>query len=271
MAIERVVPISENGIELYVSGKGDKTGMSQRGLARLCGINESSLRELLGDRGRLAKISGETIPTEDLYCAVSSSQQAKVIDSKYCGQIIYYYALESPNKNAIAAHSLKQFAKIGIDKWIKESVGFIETNGIADQRVYDLLAVMVSDIKEMKADLASTSGYRAARIEIPGLRLWMESLTEDDKNQLALPSGEEEPLYTLTEWADIDQDGFILSKNQKHALANLVSATYKAMALEMPPKVSRKNAKGYKLAAVQGYPAKHFNLIRMCFTKLILK
>jgi hypothetical protein len=271
MAIERVNPISNDGIELYVSEKGDESGASQTGLARLCGIDESTLRRLLSDRHKMALILGEDIPTEDLYLGITSNQQAKIIKSKYCTKIIQYYAFTAKNKTETAAYSLGKFADIGFHTWVKESVGYIETHGNIDQRLYDLLAVMSDDIKTMKADLASTSGYRAARIELPGLREWMESLTDHDRDQLALPAAEGERLFTLVEWAEFDQDGMILAKNQKHSLANLVSATYKTMALDMPQKVVRLNEKGYKLAPVQAYPQRHFTLIRMCFAKLVNK
>lgn len=269
--IERVEPTNVNDIELYVSKDGLQSGMSQSGLARLCGISEAALRKCLGDRTKLATICSKPAAPDDLYLVLSSTQQAKVIDSQYASKVVEHYAFDSSNKTRIALFSFRRFASLGMDTWIKQSVGYIETHGQIDQRLYDLLAVMGGDIKAMKADLASTSGYRAARVTLPGLKEWMESLSDRDLNQLALPTNAGEQLFTLVEWASADQDGLVLSKGQKHALANLVSSTYKAMSLEMPEKVSRHNEKGYKLAAVQAYPCRHFALIRMCFSRIILK
>jgi hypothetical protein len=271
MAIERVAPNLSNGIELYVSNETGKSGTSQSGLARLCGISEMAMRKTLSDRTKIALILGKDILTADLYLELSSDQQARIIKAEYAAEIIAYYAHQAVNKTEIAKYSLRKFASIGIDRWIKESVGYVETHGNADQRLFDLLAVMGSDIKEMKADLASTSGYRAARIELPGLREWMEALDHSDKEQFSLPTKDDEPLFTLNEWADVDQNGMVLDRKQKHALANIVSSTYKMMALDMPQKVTRLNDKGQKLPAVQAYPERHFVLIRMCFAKLVNK
>lgn len=269
MTIERVKPNSDSGIELYVSGDGSMTGVSQYGLSRLCGISEAAIRAVLSDRTKMTIILGKDIPTADLFHKLGSDNQAKIVKHEYASKVVLYYATIAKNKTEIALYSLGKFLEIGMDKWIKESVGYIETHGNADQRLFDLLAVMGSDIKEMKADLASTSGYRSARITLPGLKEWMESLEELDKQQLALPSFEVTELFTLNEWAESDQNGMILSRHQKHALANIVSSTYKMMALDMPEKVVRRNDKGHKMMPVQAYPKQHFPLIRMCFAKLI--
>lgn len=269
MKIEIVKPNSESGIELYVSNDGTQSGVSQIGLARLCGITEAPLRRTLNDNTKMAHILGKQIPTADLSLVLTSEHNAKIIKHQYASKIIFYYAITAINKTKEAQYSLAKFLEIGMDKWIKESLGYVEQHGNADQRLFDLLAVMGSDIKEMKADLASTSGYRAARISLPGLREWMEALDESDRKQLALPPAGGEQLFTLNEWADVDQDGMSLDRKQKHGLANILSSTYKMMALEMPEKVVRYNEKGYKLAPVQAYPERHFVLIRMCFAKLI--
>lgn len=269
MSIERVKPNSDSGIELYVSNDGSQSGVSQLGLARLCGITEPPMRNTLSDRSKMAIILGKDIPTADLYHFLTGDNQAKVIKHEIASKVVFYYAFNAKGKTEIAKYSLGKFLEIGMDKWIKDSLGYIETHGNADQRLFDLLAVMGSDIKEMKADLAGTAGYRAARITLPGLREWMEALDESDRKQLAFPPAGGEQLFTLNEWADVDQDGMILDRKQKHSLANILSSTYKMMALEMPEKVIRYNEKGYKLAPVQAYPERHFVLIRMCFAKLI--
>lgn len=264
--IERVEPQNVNGIEMYVSSSGE-SGVSQTGLARLCGISEMAIRKLLSDRTKTALIQEKDMPTADLYLDLGSNHQAKLIKSEYASKFVAYYAIRSKNKTTIALFSLEKFATRGMDNWIKDCVGYVEQHGNADSKLFDLLAIMGQDIKEMKADLASTSGYRAARITLPGLKEWMESLSKDDKDQLALPGTATESLFTLTEWAL--EEGYVLTKSQKHALANIVSSTYKLMALELPEKVTRLNDKGQKKMPVQAYPARHFVLLRMCFTKLI--
>lgn len=264
--IERVQSNSDSGIELYVSSKGE-SGVSQRGLARLCGKDESTIRRLLSDRPKMALILGKDILEADLHCGMTSDQQAKVIKSEYAYKIISYYAFKAVRQTEEARFSLEKFGSLGIDGWIKDTVGYVEAHGNADSRLFDLLAIMGQDIKEMKADLASTAGYRAARITLPGLKEWMESLKDEDRDQLSIAPSGGEKLFTLTEWAD--EVGYCLTKSQKHALANIVSSTYKTMALEMPQKVVRLNEKGHKKMPVQAYPKRHFVLLGMCYTKLI--
>jgi hypothetical protein len=276
--IERVIPISQDGVELYVSHDGTQCGCSQTGLARLCGMSRAAIQKVLSDSKTLTRILGssvsenlETLTEAELsaatYLEISSNQHAKIIRSEVVAKIISYYAFKALNKNETAQFSLEKFASIGIDTWIKKTVGYIETHGNTESKLFEMLAIMGQDIKEMKADLASTSGYRAARITLPGLKEWMEALDQTDKEQLALPSRDEELLFTLSEWADLTNQA--LTKSQKHALANIISSTYKLMALEMPQKVNRHNEKGYRLAAVQAYPERHFTLIQMCFSKLV--
>ena len=263
--IEKVAPQIIDGIEMYVSSNG-QSGLSQLAIAKLCGIPETTTRRVLSDRQKMALILGKDIPTADLYLAITSNNQAKVVKSEIASEINAYYAINSPNKTQEALFSLKKFASRGMDGWIKDCVQYVEEQGNADSKLFDLLAVMGQDIKEMKADLASTSGYRAARITMPGLKEWLESLDDTDKKQLALKPAEEE-LFTLTEWADVS--GNVMTKSQKHALANIVSSTYKLMALELPPKVTRLNNTGSKKMPVQAYPERHFVLIGMCWAKLI--
>lgn len=161
--IEKVAPQIIDGIEMYVSSSG-QSGVSQSALAKLCGIAEAPLRRLLSDRPKMALILEKDMPTADLYLDLTSNNQAKIIKSEVASEIIAYYAISAVNKTEISLYSLKKFASRGMDNWIKDCVRYVEAQGNAESKLFDLLAVMGADIKEMKADLASTSGYRAARI-----------------------------------------------------------------------------------------------------------
>jgi hypothetical protein len=275
--IEIVAPVTVDGIEFYVSADGEKCGVSQVGLSRLCGVSETPMRNLLTSLKVSSVRSSSTqnllkdLQGKDLYLALGSNQQAKVIDAKVAARLIRYYAFEATNQTDIAKYSLGKFAEIGVEKWIKDVTGYAETGDVFKlmQSLSNQLNLMQKDITEMKVQLFQTEGYRAARVTLPGLREWMETLDAEDLKQLALPGSAEEELFTINEWAEEAQNGLVLSKSNKHALANLVSATYKTMALEMPPKVVRLNSKGYKLPAVQAYPKRHFVLLNMCYSKLV--
>jgi len=278
MSTEIVKPQTIDGIEFYVSKDGTKCGVSQIGLARLCGISESPMRRLLDQITNpmdssvrpyeLSKLL-EDVQGKECYLALASNQQAKVINAKTAARIIRYYACEAKNKTEIAMFSLGKFAEIGIESWMKQVTSYTEDANTSALLVSmsNTLNLLASDVAEMKAELFLTEGYRAARVTMPGLKKWMEDLDVEKLRQQQLPG--DEPLYTLNEWAEKDMAGMVLSRSNKHALANLVSSTYKAMALEMPQKVMRRNAKGHKTPEVQAYPERHFSLLRLCFAQMI--
>jgi hypothetical protein len=278
MNTEIVAPQIIDGIEFYVSQDGKQCGVSQIGLARLCGVTEAPIRSLLTslqgietDRVKSAPEALKDLLGKSSYLALSSNQQAKVVSAKVAARIIRYYAFEAKNATDTAKYSLGKFAETGIETWIKEVTNFTEQSNteallLSMSQTLNLLA---ADVAGMKAELFRTEGYRAARVTLPGLREWMETLDAESYTQLALPGTAEEELYTLNEWAEKAQNGLVLSRSNKHALANLVSSTYKAMCLSMPNKVIRLNAKGYKLPPVQAYPARHFVLLNMCYSKLV--
>jgi hypothetical protein len=278
--LEVVSPITVDGIEFYVSADGKHCGVSQVGLARLCGVAETTMRRTLtnlkgsGVRRSDASELVKDLKGKELSLAISSNQQANVIESKVAARIIQYFAFESSKATDIAKYSLGKFATIGIDTWIKEVTGFAESNDIAGmfKSISSQLNLMASEITEMKVQLIQTEGYRAARVELGGLRQWLEGVEQKELKEAekeSLLESEAEPLYTLNEWANMAQDGLVLSRSNKHALANLVSSTYKAMKLEMPPKKQLRNDKGHKLPPVQAYPEKHFTLINMCYANLV--
>lgn len=289
---EIVKPIEVNGIEFYVSKDGKQTGLSQIGLARLSGIPDTSMRRILAEivdyldrQTNLAVNEDSTLSAASQYILsalgntsgvrpyldITSSNQAKVVNASVASAIVEYYAYEAKNKTETALFSFRKFARTGIETWIKEVTNFVEVSDTSAllASMANTLNLLASDVAEMKAELFKTEGYRAARVTLPGLKEWMENLDTQEFKQLQLPTSETEELFTITEWANIAQNGLVLSKSNKHALANLVSATYKTMALEMPQKVTRYNDKGYKLQPVQAYPRRHFILLNMCYSKLV--
>lgn len=187
---EIVKPIEVNGIEFYVSKDGKQTGLSQIGLARLCGITESPLRRVLVEivdyldhsiqlrddeittlSAASQYILSSLVNTSDVrpYLDITSSNQAKVVNAKFASAMIEYYAFEAKNKTEIALFSFRKFANIGIESWIKEVTNFVETSDTSAllASMASTLNLLASDVAEMKAELLGTEGYRAARITLP--------------------------------------------------------------------------------------------------------
>lgn len=291
-SLEIVKPTIVNDIEFYVSIDGKQSGVSQRGLARLVGVSQEYMRGLLAEIERLGSATADFSDNEitsvsapikkaalaiheglslTLYLPLTSSNSAKVVQSKTAARIIRYYAYHADRKLETAVFSYDKFAEIGIDTWIKKVTKYTESSNTEALllTMSQTLNVLVADIAQMKAELFNTEGYRSARVELKGLKIWMETIEAEEFKQLQLPSTTEEELFTLNEWAYLAHDEMVLPRSKKHALANIISSTYKLMALEAPKKVVRLNAKGVKLPPVQAYPRRHFVLINMCFTKLV--
>ena len=128
MAIQ-MVQAEVDGIEFYVSIDGTQSGMSESGLARLCGVNRFAIRLLIkkinepGNK-ELPKIlepfTGKTLELQE----ADNKNQAKILSSDLCAAIVEYYAFESKASNETARFSFRKFGSKGMDLWIKEVTGY---------------------------------------------------------------------------------------------------------------------------------------------------
>jgi hypothetical protein len=271
--IERVEPTIVEGVEFYVSSDGTQCGVSQVGLARLCGISETTIRRLMFDALSSTPMMAsalkviETCNGEDIYLGISSNQQAKVINSVYVAAIIEHYAFE--NKNPVALFSFRKFARIGIDTWIKEVIGF---SNLHDQ---SKLQASINQVIEMLGDTnqrlkvleEKTAGYQRVSVEMPGLKEWMESVSIDE--QLALAPEEDEDLYTLAEYLRNEKhlsfDKAVMSK-----FSNQVSYVYKTMSLTVPGRKRSQTAQGYNGPPTNAYRKKDFPLLDIAFKQVMM-
>lgn len=292
MSYEIVKPVEVEGIEFYCSSDGKQTGVSQVGVSRLTGLSEWNTRQLLTEIERLSVRGNDGLVNEEstvsapihaaalaickgfidrCYLELTSVNQAKVVNSKLVSRIIRYYAYHAPRKSEVAVFSYDKFADVGMENWVKEVTKFVEEGDMYSlmSSMNGTLLLLNTKVEEMSIQLKKTEGYRAASVHMSGLRTWLESLEKEEFEQLQLPGDTVEELFTINEWAAIAHNGLVLSTSNKHALANIVSSTYKLMELTMPTKVRRLNQKGYKLPPVQAYPRRHFVLINMCYTKLV--
>jgi hypothetical protein len=118
--------VEQNGVEFYTLKATGESGMSIRGLARLCGVNNKTIADLLKSivRGlarseRLKRFAGQ-----DLYCGVKAPKGAKIIRAEVCSAIVRYYALDSGVKNETALFAFDKFADIGMQHWIQTITGW---------------------------------------------------------------------------------------------------------------------------------------------------
>jgi hypothetical protein len=118
--------VEQDGVEFYTLKSNGASGMSIAALARLCGVNDKSLAQLLDNiaRGlvrskRLKRFSGS-----DLYLGVKAQKGAVIIRAEVCSAIIRYYAFESSLKSEVAQYSYDKFADMGMEDWIQSITGW---------------------------------------------------------------------------------------------------------------------------------------------------
>lgn len=204
-----------DGIEFYVSTDGKHSGMSESGLARLCGVNRNAIQNLIkriNDPANkelpktLEPFTGKALEMQES----ANKDQAKVISSDICAAIVEYYAFDSKASNDTARFSFRKFASKGINSWIKEVTGYKE-NQIPDSgEILSILKEVLSEVGELKQISKEYKNLRGRTVKIfPALDKTLEELAVEEE---CLP--EEKPQnYTLTEWVQLTKTGITLDKS----------------------------------------------------------
>ena len=127
MTITRVI---RDDVEFFTIDATGESGMSESGLARLCGVTKQSVNELL--RNMVSGNSGqnglEPLHRKDLWCqarGLSVSEKSKisnlcVIRSEICAKVVKHYAFDSKHTTATALVTYQNFATLGINSWIQQ-------------------------------------------------------------------------------------------------------------------------------------------------------
>jgi hypothetical protein len=126
MTITRVI---EDGVEFFTINATGLSGMSISGLARLCGVDEKSIRmylKRLSVRTSLLENIPEAFLEEGFKFGHGGWKNVKVVPAEICALAIEYYARESRRKTQEALFALCKFAKMGIDRWIQSITGWVD-------------------------------------------------------------------------------------------------------------------------------------------------
>jgi transcriptional regulator with XRE-family HTH domain len=176
--IKIATPVVENGVEFYSSKISNERGISQAGLARLCGVDERTVRRLLGGlsvRGYSPSEALNHLLGTELYCGISSNQQAKVVKSSVAASIVTYYALERNNTTSLL--SLQLFAVIGFDSWIDKVTANqpAQTPLNYSNDIHELLKQIMAEVLQLKE---SNQNYSRVKERYPALETWLKNLNE---------------------------------------------------------------------------------------------
>lgn len=118
-----------NGIEFYTRMSDGASGMSQSGLACLCGISQQTMSALVKEISSTGKHTPQFLKPFagkdlNLETGTGSLFTAYVLPDDFCAAAIEYYAYESRYKNETALLSYRTFARLGIRGWIQSHTGW---------------------------------------------------------------------------------------------------------------------------------------------------
>ena len=281
MTITRVV---RDDVEFFTIDATGESGMSESGLARLCGVAKQSVNELLRNMvsGKFDENHSEPLQRKDLWCqarGLSSIEKSKIsnlyiLRAEVCARVIRHYAFDSRHKTKEALYAYHTFATKGISNWIQ---GITEWHGNAIPKTG-----IVTDFKTIDLLMDKRldgSSYRVYLVLQKAIRLRM-TLTADE---IMMRSGISRSAYTtavnkldelglLPEWCKIQrknqperevrdrlqaQLGGKVEAYTKYGLIDLLTETE---LIEIKVVHRWKDAIGHILAKSEKYPNHHKRL-----------
>ena len=269
--IEKVRPVTVDGIEFYVTNDGKEAGVSISGLARLCGVSQQTISELIkiiqGEAtGRSIPKSLEPFTGRAFNLQAESFNGAKILVSEMVVGSLEYYAFESRVANDTAKTAYRYFANKGFIKTVCDMTGFEEPKKEPDVNA-EILAEILKEVRELKQfkniAVEHVTERNITKISYPNLDWFLDDCIKSN---------------LLHDGKYITIKSFIKSKklNPTHGLkirlGQLVAETYKTTTGKEPTKITIKKSKeeggGYE-QNISAYPSEYINLIEMCWRKLI--
>ena len=126
MTITRVV---RDDVEFFTIDATGESGMSEAGLARLCGITRQAVMKVLREMGVTKHHENSLKSTSGKYSRVlpkglTTEERSYIshfafISASVCADVVEHYAIESRHKTEEALFAYRKFAKQGITSWIQ--------------------------------------------------------------------------------------------------------------------------------------------------------
>jgi len=277
MSREIVPPTkASNGITFYISSNGKRTGISQSGLARLCGLGDRANIFKEYQNKMLHELSNGTIGWEKCPdClkpfigkvfeeAVKGSDNAIVVSEDAAVAIIEYYAFEKEDETA--RHSYRKFASKGFNTWVKEITGYAA--GEQSIQLLETVQEVLAEVKGLKSQVAESNRLKSITTTIyPGLDGINSNLSEEGSQKLL----ESKDLYTANDWLSLK--GIILNKSDKHRFAMICSDTYLTFTRSRPqikykPRIN-KDGTAKSVKEGNGYRIVDFHILEAAYTSMI--
>jgi hypothetical protein len=125
-----ITRVERDGVEFFTIDETGKSGMSESGLARLCGVTPMAVTKTIRNSVHTWEHNGELepsdskkfplIPGSGRNFASGQNSNIKIFGSELCARVIEYYAFESKYKTEEAIFAYRKFASKGITAWIQE-------------------------------------------------------------------------------------------------------------------------------------------------------
>ena len=135
MTITRVI---RDDVEFFTIDATGESGMSEAGLARLCGVSRQSVMNATREMGVTKNQNLDSKAASNKYSRLqlkgltpderSYISHFSFISAPVCADVIEYYAIDSRHKTTEALFAYRKFAKQGITNWIQ---GITEWHGNA--------------------------------------------------------------------------------------------------------------------------------------------
>ncbi|WP_019498949.1 hypothetical protein [Pseudanabaena sp. PCC 6802] len=125
-----ITRVERDGVEFFTIDATGESGMSESGLARLCGVAQQTVNELLQNwvtgKARpewLKPFTGNDFRSQARLQA-RGLNHVTVVRAEVCAAVIEYYAFESKYKTKEALFAFRKFAAMGIQTWIQGITGW---------------------------------------------------------------------------------------------------------------------------------------------------
>jgi len=127
--MSQIIRREEGGVEFFTLQETGESGMSKSGLARFCGVAQSTISEMLTNLAIGNRVPECLKPFAGIDFLLSGDidyKGADIIKDDLCAAIIEYYAFESTKhqNSEVAKFAYRKFAKLGIRSFIHTMTGY---------------------------------------------------------------------------------------------------------------------------------------------------
>jgi hypothetical protein len=204
-----ITRVERDGVEFFTVDETGESGMSESGLARLCGVSPVSIHKFVSSSAltwdqekALNPAFRKTIafkPGSGKNLKSSQNSNIKILSALVCARVIRHYALESKYKTQEALFTLDKFSTAGITAWIQEI-----THWHGNPAPKTGIAIDYQTIDTLMDKRLDGSSYRVYLVLQKAIRLRM-TLTADE---IMLRSGISRSAYT-TAVTKLDELGLL--------------------------------------------------------------